>query len=95
MNVKEIQPKKGSVSWTGKPVSYYFHTIDRTKLERYFEKLKNPKLRVFSFISLEYHFIYFKMSFRVRKKRTVGTRSQSKQNRLPAQTRLPMTLLRI
>lgn len=46
MNVKEIQPKKGSVSWTGKPVSYYLHTIDRTKLERYFEKLKNPKLKV-------------------------------------------------
>ena len=47
MHVKEIQPKKGSVSWTGKPVSYYLHTIDRTKLERYFEKLKNPKLKVF------------------------------------------------
>jgi H3 lysine-79-specific histone-lysine N-methyltransferase len=46
MHVKEIQPKKGSVSWTGKPVSYYLHIIDRTKLERYFEKLKNPKLKV-------------------------------------------------
>ena len=46
MHVKEIQPKKGSVSWTGKPVSYYLHIIDRTKLERYFERLKNPKIKV-------------------------------------------------
>ncbi|CAG2167730.1 unnamed protein product [Oppiella nova] len=45
MDVTEIQPKKGSVSWTGRPVSYYLHIIDRTKLERYFEKLKNPKLK--------------------------------------------------
>lgn len=46
MHVKEIQTKKGSVSWTGKPVSYYLHIIDRTKLERYFERLKNPKPKV-------------------------------------------------
>ncbi|KAL3210257.1 hypothetical protein MRX96_037303 [Rhipicephalus microplus] len=45
MHVKEIQPLKGSVSWTGKPVSYYLHVIDRTKLEQYFQRLKNPKLR--------------------------------------------------
>lgn len=45
MHVKEIQPLKGSVSWTGKPVSYYLHIIDRTKLEQYFQRLKNPKLR--------------------------------------------------
>ncbi|XP_076356018.1 histone-lysine N-methyltransferase, H3 lysine-79 specific-like [Tachypleus tridentatus] len=45
MHVKEITPIKGSVSWTGKPVSYFLHTIDRTKLEHYFQKLKNPKLR--------------------------------------------------
>lgn len=25
-------PLKGSVSWTGKPVSYYLHVIDRTKV---------------------------------------------------------------
>ncbi|GFW05208.1 histone-lysine N-methyltransferase, H3 lysine-79 specific [Trichonephila clavipes] len=31
MNVREIMPLKGSVSWTGKPVSYFLHTIDRTK----------------------------------------------------------------
>ncbi|CAL4067690.1 unnamed protein product, partial [Meganyctiphanes norvegica] len=45
MHVSEMSPLKGSVSWTGKPVSYYLHIIDRTKLERYFQKLKNPKLR--------------------------------------------------
>ncbi|XP_035229778.1 histone-lysine N-methyltransferase, H3 lysine-79 specific-like [Stegodyphus dumicola] len=32
MNVREITPLKGSVSWTGKPVSYFLHTIDRTKV---------------------------------------------------------------
>ncbi|XP_076335683.1 uncharacterized protein LOC143238923 isoform X2 [Tachypleus tridentatus] len=45
MHVKEITPLKGSVSWTGKPVSYFVHTIDRTKLEHYFHRLKNPTLR--------------------------------------------------
>ena len=30
MRVAELSPLKGSVSWTGKPVSYYMHTIDRT-----------------------------------------------------------------
>uniref|UniRef100_A0A2R5L708 Histone-lysine N-methyltransferase, H3 lysine-79 specific n=1 Tax=Ornithodoros turicata TaxID=34597 RepID=A0A2R5L708_9ACAR len=45
MHVKEIQPLKGSVSWTGKPVSYYLHVIDRAKLEQYFQRLKNPKQR--------------------------------------------------
>ena len=34
------------MSWTGKPVSYYLHIIDRTKLERYFQKLKKPKIKV-------------------------------------------------
>lgn len=45
MKVVELSPLKGSVSWTGKPVSYYLHTIDRTILENYFASLKNPKLR--------------------------------------------------
>lgn len=45
MHVSELSPLKGSVSWTGKPVSYFLHIIDRTKLERYFQRLKNPKLR--------------------------------------------------
>ncbi|KAH0625913.1 hypothetical protein JD844_034282 [Phrynosoma platyrhinos] len=44
-NLSELSPLKGSVSWTGKPVSYYLHTIDRTILENYFSSLKNPKLR--------------------------------------------------
>ncbi|XP_063357606.1 histone-lysine N-methyltransferase, H3 lysine-79 specific [Cydia amplana] len=46
MHVSVMSPLKGSVSWTGKPVSYYLHIIDRTKLERYFQRLKNPKLKV-------------------------------------------------
>lgn len=45
MHVSELSPLKGSVSWTGKPVSYYLHIIDRTKLERYFQRLKNPKVK--------------------------------------------------
>uniref|UniRef100_A0A3B4ANB0 Histone-lysine N-methyltransferase, H3 lysine-79 specific n=1 Tax=Periophthalmus magnuspinnatus TaxID=409849 RepID=A0A3B4ANB0_9GOBI len=45
MRVVELSPLRGSVSWTGKPVSYYLHTIDRTILENYFASLKNPKLR--------------------------------------------------
>lgn len=32
MHVTEMAPLKGSVSWTGKPVSYYLHVIDRTKV---------------------------------------------------------------
>lgn len=43
MHVSELSPLRGSVSWTGKPVSYYLHIIDRTKLERYFQKLKSHK----------------------------------------------------
>ncbi|KAF6216003.1 hypothetical protein GE061_000340 [Apolygus lucorum] len=45
MHVSEMQPIGGSVSWTGKPVSYYLHAIDRTKLERYFQRLKNPRTK--------------------------------------------------
>lgn len=40
MHVREMTPLRGSVSWTGKPVSYYLHVIDRTKLENYFQGLK-------------------------------------------------------
>ena len=29
MNVTELSPLKGAVSWTGRPVTYYLHTIDR------------------------------------------------------------------
>ncbi|XP_067001599.2 histone-lysine N-methyltransferase, H3 lysine-79 specific [Anabrus simplex] len=45
MHVSEMTPLRGSVSWTNKPVSYYLHVIDRAKLERYFQGLKNPKTR--------------------------------------------------
>ncbi|KAK7873280.1 hypothetical protein R5R35_011346 [Gryllus longicercus] len=33
----------GSVSWTNKPVPYYLHVINRTKLELYFQGLKDSK----------------------------------------------------
>ncbi|XP_017782818.1 PREDICTED: histone-lysine N-methyltransferase, H3 lysine-79 specific-like isoform X2 [Nicrophorus vespilloides] len=45
MHVSEMSPLRGSVSWTGKPVSYYLHIIDRTKLECYFQRLRNPKVK--------------------------------------------------
>ncbi|KAK2168718.1 hypothetical protein NP493_1222g00017 [Ridgeia piscesae] len=45
MHVTELSPLRGGVSWTGKPVTYFHHTIDRTLLEKYFQKLKNPKLK--------------------------------------------------
>ena len=34
MHVSVMDPLKGSVSWTDKPVSYYLHQIDSRKLER-------------------------------------------------------------
>ena len=30
LNVSEFEPLSGKVSWTDKPISYYFHKIDRT-----------------------------------------------------------------
>ena len=30
MSVKELSPLSGGVSWTGKPVTYYLQTIDRS-----------------------------------------------------------------
>lgn len=30
MRVSELSPLCGAVSWTGRPVTYYLHTIDRT-----------------------------------------------------------------
>jgi len=32
LHVSELSPLRGSVSWTGKPVSYYLHIMDRTKV---------------------------------------------------------------
>ncbi|KFB36864.1 histone h3 methyltransferase [Anopheles sinensis] len=46
MHVSEMSPLRGSVSWTGKPVSYYLHIIDRTKLERYFQRLKTKGRKI-------------------------------------------------
>ena len=36
------EPLTGKVSWTDRPISYHFHRIDRTLLEKYFARLKNP-----------------------------------------------------
>ena len=43
MHVAELSPLKGHVSWTGKPVNYYLHVIDRGKLEKYFGRQKHPE----------------------------------------------------
>lgn len=42
MHVSIMNHLTGSVSWTGKPVSYYLHVIDSTKMERYFTR-KNSR----------------------------------------------------
>ncbi|BFZ16793.1 hypothetical protein BsWGS_19831 [Bradybaena similaris] len=42
MQVEELSPLCGAVSWTGKPFAYYVHTIDRTLLEKYFQRLRFP-----------------------------------------------------
>ena len=34
MHVSKMDPLKGSVSWTGKPVSYYLHVIDRARVKK-------------------------------------------------------------
>ena len=43
MHVAELSPLKGHVSWTGKPVTYYLHVIDRSKLEKFFRRQKHPE----------------------------------------------------
>lgn len=50
MKLKEIDPNKTvrqSVSWTGKPVSYFLHTIDRTEYAKYVERqaMKNDRVK--------------------------------------------------
>ncbi|KAI0214360.1 Histone-lysine N-methyltransferase, H3 lysine-79 specific [Lamellibrachia satsuma] len=45
VSVDELSPLPGAVSWTSRPFNYYIHTIDRLMLEKYFQKLKNPKLK--------------------------------------------------
>lgn len=32
MSVTELSPLRGAVSWTGKPVTYFLHNIDRTSV---------------------------------------------------------------
>lgn len=48
MHVVEIYPdlKKDSVSWTPKPLPYYLHVLDGSRVERYYEKQKRRAGRV-------------------------------------------------
>ncbi|XP_060559801.1 histone-lysine N-methyltransferase, H3 lysine-79 specific-like isoform X1 [Ruditapes philippinarum] len=46
MHVTELSPMSGAVSWTGKAFSYYVHTIDRTLLEKYFQRIRNPSKKI-------------------------------------------------
>ena len=34
LHVTELSPLKGGVSWTGRPVTYFLHEIDRTLVSR-------------------------------------------------------------
>lgn len=43
LRVSELKPNGRAVSWTGRPVSYFVHEIDRTLLEQYFADLKRRK----------------------------------------------------
>ncbi|CAK5090023.1 unnamed protein product [Meloidogyne enterolobii] len=43
--VTEMKPCLNPCSWTSAYVPYYLHTINRTKLENYFLKLRNSSLR--------------------------------------------------
>ena len=47
MHVSQMDPLKGSVSWTDKPVSYYLHQIDTSKLERYFIRQQSQQAQGF------------------------------------------------
>ncbi|XP_052775072.1 serine-rich adhesin for platelets-like isoform X1 [Mya arenaria] len=42
MHVTELSPLRGAVSWTCNPVTYFLHVVDRTMLERYFQRMRNP-----------------------------------------------------
>ena len=57
MQVAELSPLKGQVSWTGKPVTYYLHVIDRGKLEKYFHRQKHPDDPVVR-ASVEIHYVH-------------------------------------
>ena len=42
MHISQMDPLKGSVSWTGKPVSYFLHVIDRAKV-RFLNRTRNKR----------------------------------------------------
>lgn len=47
MHLVEIQPeqKKDTVSWTPKPLPYYLHVVDGSRIERYYERQKRRQGR--------------------------------------------------
>ncbi|XP_053394134.1 serine-rich adhesin for platelets-like isoform X4 [Mercenaria mercenaria] len=46
MQVTELSPLRGAVSWTCNPVTYFLHVVDRTMLEKYFQRIRNPSKKV-------------------------------------------------
>ncbi|KAI6656886.1 hypothetical protein LOD99_16188 [Oopsacas minuta] len=50
LRVSKLSATEGNVSWTDKPVSYYLHVIDRTKLEKYFQQQKRKEERESSMV---------------------------------------------
>ncbi|CAF1128970.1 unnamed protein product, partial [Brachionus calyciflorus] len=42
LNLNAHEPLNGHVSWTDKPIHYYFQKIDRTLLEKYYESKMKP-----------------------------------------------------
>jgi len=46
MHVSKMDPLKGSVSWTGKPVSYFLHVIDRAKVTHAYYRKTNKSTTI-------------------------------------------------
>nr|QDF21436.1 histone-lysine N-methyltransferase, H3 lysine-79 specific-like protein [Brachionus koreanus] len=46
LNLNEFEPLNGHVSWTDRPINYYFQKIDRTLLEKYFESKTKQNLKI-------------------------------------------------
>jgi hypothetical protein len=64
MHVSKMDPLKGSVSWTGRPVSYYLHVIDRAKVSKEFgNKLVHGSAAILptSFIDNFIHILFYSL----------------------------------
>ena len=51
LNTTEIEPLNGKVSWTDRPINYYFHKIDRTLVSLHFNIIFLNKML--------FYFIYY------------------------------------